>query len=209
MKFDDFFSRVAKVTEISTQRELADLLGVGPASITLAKTRGVPRSWSLKIASIFGINPVWINTGSGPVYQAGREDTFFVPRVSARACAGGGSLDVQGNIVSEMPFASHWISRVGRPGSMVVMEVVGESMSPELEEGDFILVDQSQQQPAANQLFVVGLEDGLQVKRIQTAPGLVILFSTNQKYPPLSLQGDETETLRIIGRVLWSSRAYV
>ncbi len=208
MNFDDFFKRVAKATDIRTQRQLADILGVGAASITLAKTRGVPKSWSLKIGSIFGLNPVWINTGQGSVYQAGREDTFFVPRVSARACAGSGSLEVQDNIVAEVPFSSDWINRVGSPGNMVVMEIVGDSMSPELEEGDFILVDQSQHKPAGRLLFVVGLEDSLQVKRIQASPGLVILFSTNQKYSPITLQGEETDMLRIIGRVLWSSRIY-
>ncbi|MCA1743152.1 MAG: helix-turn-helix transcriptional regulator [Desulfonatronovibrio sp.] len=209
MHFDDFFKRVAKATEITTQRQLADLLSVGPAAITLAKSRGVPKSWSLKIASMFGLNPVWINTGQGSIYQSGRENTFFVPRVSARACAGSGSLEVQENIVDEVPFSSEWINRIGSPGSMVVMEVMGDSMSPELEEGDLILIDQSRQLLQSQNIYVIGLEDSLQVKRVESRPNLLILFSTNQKYPPVTLQGDEVETLRILGQVLWSSRAYV
>ena len=43
MKFDEFFQRVAKVTGIGTQKELAGLLGIDPAAITLAKSRGFPR----------------------------------------------------------------------------------------------------------------------------------------------------------------------
>lgn len=171
MHFDDFFKRVAKATEITTQRQLADILGVGPAAITLAKTRGVPKSWSYKIASVFGLNPAWIETGSGPVYQTGRENTFFVPRVSARVCAGSGSLEVQENIIDEVPFSSNWVSRIGSPASMVVMEVVGDSMSPELEEGDAILVDQTQTRLSSQNLYVIGLEDSLQVKRVQASPG--------------------------------------
>lgn len=209
MHFDDFFKRVAKATEITTQRQLADLLDVGPAAITLAKSRGVPKSWSLKIASMFGLNPVWINTGQGSIYQSGRENTFFVPRVSARACAGSGSLEVQDHIVDEVPFSSEWINRIGSPGSMVVMEVMGDSMSPELEEGDLILIDQSRQRLQSQKIYVIGLEDTLQVKRVESRPNLLILFSTNQKYAPVTLQGDEVETLRILGQVLWSSRAYV
>ncbi|RQD61878.1 MAG: helix-turn-helix transcriptional regulator [Desulfonatronovibrio sp. MSAO_Bac4] len=209
MHFDDFFKRVAKATEITTQRQLADLLSVGPAAITLAKSRGVPKSWSLKIASMFGLNPAWINTGQGSIYQSGRESTFFVPRVSARACAGSGSLEVQDNIIDEIPFSSEWINRTGNPGSMVVMEVMGDSMSPELEEGDLILIDQSRQRLQSQKIYVIGLEDTLQVKRVESRPNLLILFSTNQKYPPVTLQGDEVETLRILGQVLWSSRAYV
>lgn len=208
MHFDDFFNRVAKATEITTQKQLADILGVGPAAITLAKTRGVPKSWSFKIASVFGLNPAWIQTGKGSVYQTGREETFFVPRVSARACAGSGSLEVQDNIIDEVPFSSDWVSRMGSPANMVVMEVVGDSMSPELEEGDTILVDQSQKRLNSRNLYVVGLEDSLQVKRVQAAPGLAILLSANRNYPPVTLQGDEVDSLRVIGRVLWSSRTY-
>jgi len=208
MQFEDFFHRVARATEINTQRQLADILGVGAAAITLAKKRGVPASWSLKIASVFGINPNWIQTGQGPVYQAGREGTFFVPRVSARACAGGGSLDVRDNIVDEVPFATDWLRKKGHPENMVLMEIMGDSMSPELEEGDHILVDLGQKRITGRVPLVLGLEEGMQVKRVESAPGVVILLSTNPRYPSITLRGDEVDSLRIIGRVLWSSREY-
>jgi phage repressor protein C with HTH and peptisase S24 domain len=208
MKFENFFQRVTKVTEIKSQKQLADLLGVGAAAITLAKSRGVPKSWSFKIASIFGLNPGWIKSGQGPAYQSGREETFFVPKVSARACAGPGSFDVRENIIDEIPFPVAWIQKKGSPGSMVVMEVIGDSMYPELEEGDNILIDESQKQVSSNGVYVIGLEDTLQVKRVQSQPGLVILLSANRNYSPVSVQGDEIDTLRVVGRVLWSSREY-
>ena len=209
MKFDDFFQRVAKTTGISTQKELAGLLGIEPAAITLAKSRGVPKSWGLTIAAAFGLNPVWLKTGSGPVYQNEQASTVLVPKVAARACAGGGSFELSDTIVDELPFDRSWLSKKGNPGRMVAMEVIGDSMSPELEPGDNILIDQSQDQVADNNLYVVALADNIQVKRVQIRPGLVVLFSTNQRYSPITLQGDEIETLRVIGRVLWSSRAYV
>jgi phage repressor protein C with HTH and peptisase S24 domain len=208
MKFDDFFQRVAKTTGISTQKELAGLLGIEPAAITLAKSRGVPKSWGLTIAAAFGLNPVWLKTGSGPVYQNEQASTVLVPKVAARACAGGGSFELSDTIVDELPFDRSWLSKKGNPGRMVAMEVIGDSMSPELEPGDNILIDQSQNQVADNNLYVVGLADNIQVKRVQIRPGLVVLFSTNQRYSPVTLQGDEIDTLRVIGRVLWSSRAY-
>ena len=208
MKFDDFFQRVAKTTGISTQKELAGLLCIEPAAITLAKSRGVPKSWGLSIAAAFGVNPVWLKTGSGPVYQNEQASTVLVPKVAARACAGGGSFELSDMIVDELPFDRSWLSKKGNPGRMVAMEVIGDSMSPELEPGDNILIDQSQIHIADNNLYVVGLADSIQVKRVQIRPGLVVLFSTNQRYSPVSLQGDEIDTLRVIGRVLWSSRAY-
>jgi SOS-response transcriptional repressor LexA len=208
MKFEDFFERVARVTEVKSQKQLADLLEVGPAAITLAKSRGVPKSWSFKIASIFGLNSNWIKTGHGPIFQSGREDMFLVPKVSARACAGSGSFDVQENIIDELPFSTVWIRKKGSPGNMIVMEVMGDSMYPELKEGDNILVDQSQKQVSNNCVYVIGLDETLQVKRVQSLPGLIILLSANRHYPPVSVQGDEIDTLRVIGKVLWSSREF-
>jgi phage repressor protein C with HTH and peptisase S24 domain len=208
MKFDDFFQRVAKTTEISNQKELANLLGIEPPAITLAKTRGVPKNWALTIASMFGINLTWLKTGMGPIYQQDAGRTVFIPKISARACAGAGSLEFKDNIIGELPFDRAWIARKGNPEHMVTMAVIGDSMSPELEPGDDILVDQDQNQVTNNNLFVIGLADTIQVKRVQVRPGLVILFSTNQRYAPVTLQGDEVDTLRVIGRVLWSSRTY-
>ena len=208
MEFDDFFKRVAQTAGISTQKELAGLLGIEPAAITLAKSRGVPKAWSLTIAARFGLHPAWLNTGSGPVYQREQSGTLLVPKVAARACAGGGSFELGDTVVDELPFDRSWLARKGNPARMVAMEVVGDSMSPELEPGDNILIDQSQDRIVDNNLYVVGLTDSIQVKRVQVRPGLVVLFSTNQRYSPVTLQGDEIDTLRVVGRVLWSSRAY-
>lgn len=208
MTFDEFFQRVARTTGIGTQKELAALLGIDPAAITLAKTRGVPKSWGLALAAKFGLNPEWLRTGTGAVHQREEGRTVLVPKVAARACAGAGSLDVGEAVVGELPFERSWLARKGNPARMVAMDVVGDSMSPEIEPGDTILVDQGQSQVADNRLYVVGLGETIQVKRVQVRPGLVILFSANQRYAPVTLQGDEIETLRVIGRVLWSSRSY-
>jgi phage repressor protein C with HTH and peptisase S24 domain len=208
MHFDEFYHRVAKVTGIETQKELAGLLGIEPAAISLAKSRGVPKSWGLKLAAQLGINPEWLQKGRGAVHQNDMCKTALVPKVSARACAGGGSLELGDNVIDELPFDRSWLSRKGNPARMVAMEVVGDSMSPELEPGDNILIDQSQNTVANDNLYVIGLGESIQVKRVQIRPGLVILFSTNQRYTPVTLQGDEIDTLRVVGRVLWSSRAY-
>ena len=209
MKFDEFYKRVFQSTKIESQKELAKVLGVRPSAITNVKKedRDVPRIWLLTLASSFGINLKWLETGEGDIFQQ-EEQTVHVPKVSARACAGGGSLEIRDNIIDELPFASSWLTSKGNPRNMVVMEVVGESMSPELEPGDNILSDQHQTQPVGNNLYVVSYIEGLFVKRIQTHPGLVVLFSANPKYPPVSLQGDLLDSLRIIGRVIWSSRVY-
>lgn len=208
MSFDEFFRRVVKTTGISTQKELAKLLSIDPAAITQAKTRGVPKLWALTLSAKFGVNPEWLNTGHGSMHMRGDGKVALVPKVSAKASAGGGSWDVAGAVLDEVPFDRSWLVRKGNPGKMVVMEVIGDSMSPELEPGDNILIDQSQTHVIDNRVYVVGVGDTVQVKRVQVLPGLVILFSANLRYHPVTLQGDEIESLRVIGRVLWSGRDY-
>lgn len=43
MEFASFFRRITIVSGVRTQKELAGLLGIDPAAISLAKSRGVPR----------------------------------------------------------------------------------------------------------------------------------------------------------------------
>jgi hypothetical protein len=118
MKFDDFFQRVTKIAGLSTQKDLARLLGIDPAAITLAKRRGVPKVWLLTLADKFAVNPEWLRTGLGP--ERGRDDAgiALVPKVSARACAGGGSWDVGEAVIDELPFERSWLAMQDHPGRM-------------------------------------------------------------------------------------------
>ena len=59
--------RLISALELKNQRHLAALLGISPARITDAKTRGViPSEWLVRAAEK-GINPAWVKTGTGPM----------------------------------------------------------------------------------------------------------------------------------------------
>ena len=91
---------------------------------------------------------------------------------------------------------------------MVLMQVVGNSMEPELREGDMVLLDQSKTDVYAGGIYAVGVEDTVMVKRIEKRPGQLVLHSENTDYSPIMLAGDELANVRIIGKVLWLSREY-
>ncbi|NCC25192.1 MAG: helix-turn-helix transcriptional regulator [Deltaproteobacteria bacterium] len=209
MNFDEFFQRVSQATRISTQKELAKMLGIKAPGITLAKSRGVPEHWLHVVASLYGLSYDWLKTGKGSMRRDGENLTLCIPKVSAKACAGAGSLEVESNTIGVVPFEQDWIQRKGQPKNMVAMDIVGDSMIPEIQPGDTVLVDLSHNEPSGICPYILSLAGELLVKRIQARPGLVTLFSDNPKYPPITLQGDELETLRIIGKVLWTSRSYV
>lgn len=213
--FDAFFARVAKETEIRTQTALADALGVNRSAITQAKVRNaVPQKWILALARRCAISPDWLEYGKGtprpkaPVQaqESLPADVVFVPKVAARLCAGGGSFEHGAYPVAKHPFPRQWLARMGRPAAMVFMDVVGDSMEPGIYDGDMVLVDQSAQQPAARAVMAVGVDDAVYIKRVEQRGGGIRLLSDNPSYGPMELYGDELETFRIIGKVIWLCR---
>ncbi|WP_035064484.1 LexA family transcriptional regulator [Nitratidesulfovibrio termitidis] len=130
----------------------------------------------------------------------------MVPKVRARLSAGGGSFEVQAMPVGGQPFAHAWLARKGTPSAMVLMDVVGDSMEPEIRDGDTVLVDRATEDLRFGQIYAVGLEDAVLVKRIMRTPDGLALVSDNPAYSPIRVRGDELEQFRVIGRVVWLCR---
>ncbi len=215
--FDGFFERICSVTNVSSQSDLARTLGVGRAAVSLAKKKNsVPPRWILDLASMFDVNPLWLETGRGDPRSSasgtGRDtdDLYFeqVPKVRARLCAGGGSFETGGQVEEYLSFRSDWIHARGNPANMVIMEVVGNSMEPELKEGDEVLIDQADINVLSGGIYAVGVEDTVMVKRVERLPGTLVLRSDNTDYSPIHLSGDELDTVRVIGKILWVGREY-
>lgn len=216
-EFEKFYDRVCQALGVRSQQELARLLGVNRSAITQAKQRdAVPDKWILKLTREFGLDPAWLEHGelaiarpsafSSP--QAQPADYFEVPKVGARLCAGGGSFEVDSEVIDTQVFQKSWLNHKGRPDEMVLMDVFGDSMEPEIKGGDTVLIDQSQKNILAGAIYAVGVEDTVMVKRLEKRPNALVLLSDNRAYTPIVLQGDELETVRVIGKIVWICREY-
>lgn len=162
-----------------------------------------------KIHSITPSESIFIETDDAPIEQ--REiDLIMIPMVEARLSAGAGSLETSGDIERSYAFRSDFLRRKGNPNKMVLMRVNGDSMQPEIMNKDVVLIDQSKTNILAGQIFAVGFEEAIYLKRIDTLPGRIILKSTNPAYPPVEIQVGEQdgEAFRIIGQVIWCGREY-
>lgn len=217
--FEGFFARAAKAAGIASQADLAALLKVHRSAVTQAKKKdAVPKAWVLAVSRRTGADADWLEFGrpgrgrpawSAPQDGGGGEDEgrfAAVPKVRARLSAGGGSFETAGEVESVYPFRRDWLRRKGNPASMVLMDVVGNSMEPEIRHGDTVLLDQGQTAVVAHAVYAVGVEDTVLVKRVEKRPGALVLLSDNKDYAPIVLSGDELEALRVIGRVLWVGR---
>lgn len=208
--FDGFFARASRTAGFSSQADLAAMLGVHRSAVTQAKKKNaVPKAWVLAISRRFGVDPDWLEFGTGAARREATADPeayVAVPKVRARLSAGGGSFETGGEVEDYYSFRRDWLRRKGQPGKMVLMDVVGNSMEPEIRHGDMALIDQSQTAIVAYAIYAVGVEDTVLIKRLEKRPGALALISDNRDYAPIVLAGDALDSLRIIGRVLWLGR---
>lgn len=211
-RFESFFQRVAAATGIRSQTELATTLGINRSAVTQAKKKGgIPASWVLGLSRKFRLNPDWLENGTGdPKENKICRDPEFekIPKVNARLCAGDGSFEAGSDIRGFYAFRKDWLSRKGSGGKMVLMDIFGNSMEPELKDGDTVLVDGSQKAIIAGALYAVGIEDTVMVKRVEKLPNSLVLQSDNKDYATIILGEDEMDMARIIGKVVWVGREY-
>ena len=212
-KIDELMRRILDSTGISSQSELAKELEINRSGITHARNNNkIPDKWIVKLYRKFGFNPQWIDTGAGNVFihkQSDYDVEFkYIPKVAARLSAGTGSFESEENITGYLSFQTKWLAGKGSAGSMVAMEVFGQSMEPVIKEGDTVLIDQSQKNILAGAIYAVGVEDTILVKRLEKLPNKLVLCSDNKGYEPIYLEREQMDQVRIIGKVIWSCREY-
>lgn len=130
----------------------------------------------------------------------------MVPKVQARLSAGGGSFEVEAQVLDSRAFEHSWLRAMGNPAEMVLMDVVGNSMAPGICDGDTVMVDQGQKEFTFGSIYAVGHGDTVLVKRILRSKDGIALVSDNTDYAPILLQGDELDSFRSIGKVVWLCR---
>lgn len=212
-KFESFLQRVCEATGIASQTELASALNINRSAITQARKKdSIPDKWILKLYRTFGLNPDWVETGFGPTFlkPSASSDSIFknIPKVKARLSAGGGSFEVGSEIEGYYAFRKEWLTTKGNINKIVLMDIFGNSMEPEIKDGDTVLIDQSQKDILAGAVYAVGIDDTIMVKRLEKHPNKLVLHSDNKDYSPIYLQGNEINSVRIIGKILWICREF-
>lgn len=217
----DVFERLKIAASATSDQELAVKLGLSKQSIADARSRKtVPPAWIPKAAQLFGVSTDWLFFGgqhldalknTGLSQACCDVELKLIPMAEARLSAGNGSLEVNGDCERSYAFRMDFLLRKGNPDKMVLMRVAGDSMQPEIMDGDVVLLDQSKTNIIPGRIFAVGFEEAIYLKRIDMIPGKVILKSVNEEaYPPIELdmRGDMAEFFRVIGKVIWSGREY-
>lgn len=227
--FEERMKRIFIALNVRTDSELARSLGITPPSVASARQKMlVPIGWIERISTVSNISMDWLYYGTGTMRPEELQttalntspllinavqcdvDIIMVPMANAKLSAGCGSLEVDDTYERKYAFRSDFLYRKGNPDNMILMRVAGDSMSPEIENNDVVLLDQSKKEIIVGTLYAVGFEDAIYLKRIDKLPGKIVLKSTNKDYPPveLDINGDCEDLFRVIGRVLWCGREY-
>ncbi len=138
------------------------------------------------------------------------EDLVRLPMLTPSLSAGAGAAAAGGGHQADWLFPRAWLRRsFGHDDQLELMRVVGDSMFPELQDGDWVMIDLTRRDPRDG-LHALRLDDTLLVKRLQFQGRTIRVVSSNPAYEPILLdRHDEALDVEIMGRVVWSSKVHV
>lgn len=199
---------------------VSTLIGKNHAYIQQFINRGVPSRLReddrRKLANFFDV-PEWELGAAMPDYtsrptrgfsEAYDEGVVFIASYDVKASAGAGSFVSDDWPQKFIPFRSSTVQKFQNPksDSLTVITVSGDSMEPTLFEGDEILVNTENTDPAKEGIFVLRIDETLHVKRLSLNPatGKISIKSDNPLYE--TWNDCPLENVNIVGRVVWFSR---
>ena len=124
-----------------------------------------------------------------------------LPVVGTVRCGPGGLAyqDVEGYVQA---------ANVKHPDECFYLRVTGDSMEPQITEGDLALVRrQPEVESGELAVVVVDREEGT-LKKVLFKDGAVILQAFNPKYPPRVFTGEAINSLTIVGKVLRTEKEW-
>lgn len=150
----------------------------------------------------------WLDKLHAQIVFPGEElDGFaLIPRVKAVSGAGE-SWEISDEVAGMYAFRESFMRYLGvNAKNAIMMYVEGDSMEPLICNHDTILINTAEHELREGYLYTIAIGETLMVKRLQRIPSGWNICSENPKYPPISIEGQELEKLRVIGRVRWFGR---
>lgn len=176
----------------------------GDVPKNIAKALGVPMTWLMHGEKKTDLNHN-DDFNLGDMEFRG----FPVPEYDVRASMGGGFIVDRETIKDLWNFSQAYLVNELRlnPKSLVIVEVIGDSMEPTLVSGDRVMVDTSDRRVSIPGIFVLWDGDGTVAKRLEmipnTNPPKVMRISDNPHHGRYEVLLEDTN---IVGRIVWFAR---
>ena len=181
-----------------TDNELADHLGITKFALdNWVKRDKISNEWLLKIGQM-----------TEKKSNSDDADLYFIHKTTSVKASAGGGNELEGvrsyQTGELMPIAKAFF-KVPPGKNLNSMEVEGESMTPMLRSGDWVIFREDGAF-AGDGLYVINFSDQLMVKILQLTPlGMLKIVSVNPNFQSYEIDLNETqEHFKIVGKVLKS-----
>ncbi len=190
-----------------SQAVLGEKAGVSQGTIGLLETGSTENSRFLpSIAEALGTTVEYLRDG---LREPPSNIYAFIPRYKAKGAAGNGyengdHVEVDGSHA----FRRDWLKNRGlNPAHLKVIEVSGDSMRPDLHDGDVVLIDTADKTLKDGEVYALQTPDGTRIKRvIMLTDGRIRLASDNPdkaRFPNEDFTPEEASRLVVIGKKVW------
>lgn len=209
-----------------TQLQVAKDLGVTRQSVSRWLSGALPEGKNLTaLANYMGVSEAYLKYG---VIQGGNVKAFCKEEKAPESVAAvyeynlvfaaGDGCEPEWEI--DYNADPYWFKldffqkRHTTPDKCKMAKVRGDSMEPCLLNGDSIMfVEYADSRAGANPIldgaiYVLAVDGKLKVKRLSTTKDGITIRSDNPNYPPETYTAEETERLRIFGKVIHMSRPF-
>lgn len=216
-----------------SQSELARKIGIKPQSVQyLCAGKAQGTTHAVAIATVLNISPSWLQSGNEQINSSLSNDLksnaefigamepwssktklpndeieipFFT---EVELAAGSGMIDAQEHKGFKLRFARSTLKKQGVDiANAACVKVSGNSMEPVLPDGTTIGIDTAKTDITDGKMFALDHDGMLRVKVLYKVPGGGIRlksFNSNE-YPDEVYNKDESQLIRIIGKVFWYS----
>lgn len=215
----DFSKRIKEVRKYHnyTQEEFAHVIGANNkqtvSDLENGKQKALKDDQIQALIDKFRINKTWLLLGEGGMFVPFRTkeysntieptEFFNVPIISAKA-SGSPVGEIHYDVASkgELSIAKMLFRTVPNVDNIQAIEVIGNSMSPRINPGDYVIIDKAD---SFNQdgVYVLQFDSMLLVKRLQVTTRGIKIISDNRSYDDdMYDPEDDQRMMHIIGKVI-------
>lgn len=185
------------------------LMGTGPmykGSETSAEKSLPPGDNTPKIQQLYSDESGRVTI---PQWQNPDPEMFdYIPMAETQLSAGGGAFVISEEIEGYYAFRKNWLSRVASSTkNLVLMRVIGDSMSPTIQEDDTVMIDIGKKSIKEGMIYAIRFDSTIMIKRLTFRPGGRILIISDNRHEYESYEADMRD-LHIIGQIIFFCRTF-